>query len=235
MGGSGAGPVAHGGPGTLLSSVLLAATTVASAWCAFQSSVWHGVERGHLAVCSAAQFAASRRAAALNRDVDVDVGTFTSYVAADLRGDKDLALFLRKHARGELRPALDGWIRDLDSKGVAEPLPFGRPEYRPAAEGEVDDLDARVLANLELANEANHTAELFVLHTVLFTLALFFLGTMGQVNRVGLRNTMFACGTLVLVFTLGSMLRLPRGTFKMRDTVQAAAVQLQARSQARAH
>lgn len=126
------------------------------------------------------------------------MGTFTSYVAADLRGDRKVALFLRAHARHELRPALEGWIRDLETTGVAEPLPFSRPEYRPAAEAEVEDLDASVLSNLEQANRANHIAELFVLHTVLFALALFFLGSMGQANKAAVRNAMFACGTLIL-------------------------------------
>jgi hypothetical protein len=226
--GPGAAPAGHGAATTLVASALLAATTVASAWCAFQSSVWHGVERGNLAVWSAAQFTASRRVTALNRDVAVDVGTFTSYVAADLRGDRKVALFLRAHARHELRPALEGWIRDLETTGVAEPLPFGRPEYRPAAEVEVEELDASVLSNLKLANQANHTAELFVLHTVLFALALFFLGSMGQANRTGVRNVMFACGTIILAVTTVSMFRLPRGTSRMRDAAHAAAARLQA-------
>ncbi len=231
MSGPAPGPPPRSAAGTLLPSVLLAATTVASAWCAFQSAVWHGVERGHLAVCSAAQFAASRRAATLNRDMDVDVNTFTNYVAADLRGETKVSLFLRRHARRELRPALDGWIRDLASKGTAEPLPFGRPEYRPAAEADVAELDEHVLANLDRASDANHTAELFVLHTVLFTLALFFLGSMGQATRAGVRTTMLVCGVVVLAVIAVSMVRLPRGSFKMREELQAAAKQLQARGQ----
>jgi hypothetical protein len=42
---------------------------------------------------------------------------------------------------------------------------------------------------------------------------------------------MFTCGAVVLVFTTVSMVRLPRATFEMRNAVQAAAIQLEARDQ----
>src|SRR6185503_18009514 len=157
----------HGAFDTI-SSLLLAAATISSAWCAYQASVWNGVQTRALAVASVAQFAGARDASVVNRNISIDVGVFLRYVEADLRGDRKSTAFLRANARPEFRPALEAWIADQGSGGPGVELPFSRPEYRMAAQDRIRDLDGRVSRELAVANAANAHSDAFVLHTVLF-------------------------------------------------------------------
>jgi hypothetical protein len=194
----------------MFSSVLLAAATVASAWCAYQASVWNGVQTRALAAASVAQFAAARDSSVVNRNVNIDVGVFLRYVEADLRHDARTADFLRTHARPEFRPAFEAWIADVDAHLPHPPLPFVRPEYKIAAQGRIEDLDSRVTGDLDIANAANGNSDSFVLHTVLFALSLMFLGATAQAHRRRTQLTMLIFGALSFLCTFISMARVPR-------------------------
>lgn len=194
----------------VIASVLMAAATLASAWCAFQASVWNGVQTRVLAMVSVVQFEGAREASVINRNISIDVGVFLRYVDADLHGDRQAAGFLRDNARPEFRPALEAWIRDSHAGGRDVALPFGRPEYRLAAQQKVDVLDSDVKRQLDRANAANSHSDMFVLHTVLFALSLMFLGATAQARRHRTQLTMLTFGALAFFLTFMSMARLPR-------------------------
>lgn len=203
----------HGAIDTL-SSLLLAVATIASAWCAYQASVWNGVQTRALAAASVAQFAAARDASVVNRNVSIDVGVFLHYVEADRRGDRKTMAFLQAHARPEFRPALNAWIADETAGRLDVPLPFLRPEYRIAAQDRIDDLDGRVAMQLGVANAANSHSDAFVLHTVLFALSLMFLGATAQARRRRTQFMMLIFGALAFMATFASMTRLPHAPFR---------------------
>jgi hypothetical protein len=207
----------------VLSSALLAAATVASAWCAYQSSVWSGVERGAIAEAGTAQFAAARKVSEVNRNTTIDIATFVNYIEADLRGDRRLADFLRAHARAEFKPALEAWIRDAAKEGPSSPLPFSRPEYRLAAQQDVDALDRRIRDAMTAGNDANQNGDLFVLHTVLFSLSLFFLGSVAQIDSGRIRALMLTIGALAFLVSTISMARIPRPSRVQKAAAQEAA------------
>jgi len=195
----------------LVASLLMAAATLSSAWCAFQASVWNGVQTRTLAMTSVAQFSSARQGSIVNRNIGIDVGLFLRYVDADLHGDHKSATFLRANARREFRPALEAWIRDVASTGREDAeLPFFRPEYHLAAQQEIETLDAQVAKQLDFANAANSHSDMFVLHTVLFALSLIFLGGVAQARRSRAALMMVILGMLAFVGTFASMVRLPR-------------------------
>jgi len=198
----------------LISSALLAAATVASAWCAFQASVWNGVQTRALASASVAQFAASREGAVVDRNVTIDVGVFLRYADADMKGDRKATAFLEANARSEFRPALQAWIADQRSGRASAPLPFFRAEYRIAAQDRIAGLDTRVASDLKIANAANHHSDAFVLHTVLFALSLMFLGATAQARRRRTQLTMLVFGALAFMATFVSMVRLPHAPLR---------------------
>jgi hypothetical protein len=194
----------------VIGSVLMAAATLASAWCAFQASVWNGVQTRVLALVSVAQFDSARQASVMNRNISIDVGVFLRYVDAELHGDRQATRFLRANARPEFRPALEAWIRDAGAGEQDAALPFGRPEYRLAAQQKIEVLDADVKGQLDRANAANSHSDMFVLHTVLFALSLMFLGATAQAHRRRTQLTMLAFGALAFLATFVAMARLPR-------------------------
>jgi hypothetical protein len=209
----------------LVSWVFLAAATVASAWCAYQSALWNGEQTRTLARSTVAQFASSRKTAVANRNVTIDVATFLDYVRADLHGDTRAASFLREHARPEFKPALEAWIADKASGRADLANPFLRPEYRLVDEAQARALDVQAAADVSEANAANGHSDLYVLHTVLFALSLFFLGATSQARRLAMQTTAVAFGGLIFTASAISLARLPRASARAERPVDEAVAQ----------
>jgi hypothetical protein len=210
-------------PIELVGWVLLTLATVGSAWCAYQASLWNGVQIRNLALASTAQFASVRRTSTVNRNVSIDVGTFLAYVEGDLHGDTRITQFLRAHARPEFKPALEAWIaREAQARGQA-PNPFALPEYRLADQEAASALEAQAASNLAASNEANNTGDLYVLHTVFFALSLFFFGATSEARRSGMRYAVLGFGALLFTVTVLSVLRLPRAERPQKPGSGAAA------------
>jgi hypothetical protein len=140
----------------------------------------------------------------------IDVGTFLNLVSAESRDDHKTADYIRANARPEFRPALDAWLARREAGKDGGTLPFDRPGYVLAARAKADELRKQANRATESANAANDHSDLFVLHTVLFATALFFLGSSASARRRGLRRIMMGVGALVLILSVISMVRLPR-------------------------
>lgn len=194
----------------ILSTVLLGLASVSSAWCAYQASLWNGIQTRGITLAEGAQFAATREFTVVNRNVSVDVGVFLSFVTASQSGHDKEAAFLRRHARPELKPALEAWVADVEAGREDAPLPFVRPEYRLAAQERITVLDQRARRAVAIANDANDHGDMFILHTVLLAISLFLLGAAGQARRRSGQIAALALGGLAFVLTTASMARLPR-------------------------
>jgi hypothetical protein len=193
----------------LVSLILLGVATVASAWCAYQTQLWNGVQIRNLARSNVSQSESMRKANTATRKTLIDVGIFLNLVQAKARGDEQALAFLKERVRSEFRPALDAWVaRSVDGKPPPG-TPFESPQYRVADEEEAARLRDDAANALEVSNHANDNSDLFVLHTVLLALALFFLGLTGQLSRRGARYGALTFGSLVLIATLISVSRLP--------------------------
>ncbi len=194
----------------LLSTILLGLGSVSSAWCAYQAALWSGIQTHGITAAEGAQFGATREFMTVNRNVSLDVGVFLAYVSAQQNHHQGEAQFLRRHARPELKPALEAWIADVDAGQTDAPLPFARPEYRLAAQDRIAVLDEGARRSVSAANQANGHADMYVLHTVLLAISLFLLGTAGQGrNRTG-QIAALVLGGLVFGLTTISVARLPR-------------------------
>ncbi len=193
-----------------ISWALLAAATVGSAWCAYQSSLWSGEQTRTLARASVAQFESSRLTTVANRNMTVDAATFVDYVSAELHHDAKVAGFLRSHARPEFKPALDAWIADEAAGRSIAPNPFQYPQYKLSDQEKAKALDARAAVDIGKANEANGYSDSYVMHTVIFALALFFLGATSETRRGGIRKAVLIFGALLFFLTVLSVARLPR-------------------------
>jgi hypothetical protein len=194
----------------LVSWGLLAAATLASAWCAYQASLWSSVQSRSMARASVAQFASLRETTVANRNLMVDVGTFLHYITADLHGDAKVTRFLREHARPELKPALEAWIADRAAGHTELSNPFASPQYRVADLQKALDLNEQAATLLDTAHTAILRADAYLLHTVLFALSLFLLGATTQARRRSMQRATLILGALAFTLTTISMARLPR-------------------------
>jgi hypothetical protein len=183
---------------------------VASAWCAYQSALWNGEQIRAMAKSNEAHFASLRKWSVANSMLLIDVGTFLNFVEDHARGAVQASEYVRRHARPEFRPVLEAWIADVQTKRDGAELPFKRPEYNLREAREAEALDRQAAVSLNQANEANANGDLFVMHTVFFALALFFLGAAAQASHRLVRRSMLVFGALAFLLASLSMSRIPR-------------------------
>jgi hypothetical protein len=194
----------------LLSAGFLGAATVASAWCAYQAALWSGEQVRRLAQAATAHFQSVQSTSEWHVLTSIDVNTFLSYLHDDARGDRNMADYTRDHARPEFRPALDEWIAERQAGHEPRDIPLKSPRYRPAAAAAAAALNDEANAATMAANKATEYGDLFVLHTVMFSVALFFLGIASVAYFRAVGSAMSVLGAVVVILSTLSMARLRR-------------------------
>jgi len=187
----------------LVSTLLLALATVATAWAAYQSRVWTGEQAQGTSHATAARIAVNRTSAIANRQVQVDVATFIQWVNAHEEHRTELAGFYRARFRNEFRPAFAAWLatRPL-ANASAPPTPFAMPQYRLKSSSEADRLEAKAAADSQHAKAANERADNYMLAVVLFASALFFAGISTKLETLRARTAILGLGCVLFLGTL---------------------------------
>jgi hypothetical protein len=161
----------------VVSTVLLALATVATAWAGYQSSRWHGEQAEAQSRATAARVESARASGVANREAEIDVALFIQWVDASASKETRLQEFYRRRFRDEFRPAFQAWIATKPLTNPDAPLtPFAMPEYRLAASREVERLEANATVAAEDARKDIERADKYVLAVVLFASSLFFAG-----------------------------------------------------------
>jgi len=192
----------------VVSTVLLALATVATAWAGYQSSRWHGEQAEAQARATAARVESARFSGVANRQDQIDVALFIQWVDAHTLGETRLAEFYRRRFRDEFRPAFQAWLATKPLTNPDAPLtPFAMPDYQLAATREVDRLEAKAAVAAEVAREDIERADRYVLAVVLFASSLFFAGIStrlrtqwGEAAILGLGCVLFI-GTVIWIAT----------------------------------
>jgi hypothetical protein len=186
----------------VLTAILLALATVATAWAGYQSSRWHGRQAESAGSSVAQRLEATRTAADANRQVQIDVATFTEWVDAHLEGDAERAAFYRRRFRPEFVPAFDAWLAQRPFTDSAAALsPFAVPQYRLAALEQVDRLEAEAAAAADQVKTDIQRADNYLLAVVLFAAALFFAGISTRLQTARARIAVLGLGCVVFVAT----------------------------------
>jgi hypothetical protein len=197
----------------LVSTVLLAVATVATAWAAYQAREWTGQQAQGYSEGTAARITENRAAALAGRQEQVDIATFIQWVDARAQRDDELADFYRARFRREFEPAFAAWLATQPFGNPDAPkTPFAMPQYRLRAEAEAVRLEATAAAASQRAKEANERANDYMLGVVLFATSLFFAGISTKLQSPGARSALLAIGCLVFVATLIWVATLPMRT-----------------------
>src|SRR5262245_36165473 len=186
----------------LLSTLLLALATVATAWSAYQSRQWTGEQSQGYSRATASRIAVNRTAALANRQVQIDVATFIQWIDAHQEDRPGLAAFYRARFRDEFKPAFAAWLATMPfTNAAAPPTPFAMPQYRLTAEKQADRLESTAAAASLRAKDANEHADNYMLAVVLFGSALFFGGISTKLHSVTARIVLLALGWTVFLTT----------------------------------
>ena len=169
----GAWPGDDGGDGdrterrlAIVSTVLLALATVATAWAGYQASRWHGEQAQAQTRATAARLESTRASGVANREIQIDVAVFIQWVDAHAQGDTALKDFYEERFSDRLRPAFDAWIATMPFDNDEPPKsPFAMPQYRLASSDEAERLETDADAASEEAREDIERAALVVIAT----------------------------------------------------------------------
>lgn len=192
------------------SVLLISLATVATAWSAYQSHRWGGVQTVNFGLANTNRTESVRASNLAAQQAAIDVNLFTDWAAAVATKDKPLASFLRARFRKEFVPAFNAWL-DLPSAGRIPPgTPFTLPEYRLAERVKSDQLADDAAAYFDTAKDNNQTGDNFVLVSVAFASVLFFGGISTRFDRIGPRVALLSMGTTVFILAAIIEFSLPQ-------------------------
>ena len=190
-------------------AVVLSLAMMASAWCAYQATLWGGVQTFRLAAESKAGRESSKAALVALQIRAFDAAMLIHYLQAQTQDNQHLERILRDRFRPEMKTAIEAWLKtDPFNNPAAPPSPFTMGQYvqKELEEAKsLDDLSAQEHAAAEKANKASDT---YVLLTVAFTSVLFFGGVGGSLRSRRLRISFFVIALVLFMVTvvfLGTM------------------------------
>ena len=194
----------------VVSTVLLALATVATAWAGYQSSRWHGEQAQAQSRATAERIESARASGVANREAEIDVELFIQWVDARAQRDTRLATFYRRRFRDEFTPAFQAWIATRPFTNPDAPLsPFALPEYRLAATAQVERLEAQATASAEAARQHIERADRYVLAVVLFASSLFFAGISTRLRTRWGEAAILALGCALFLATVAWVATFP--------------------------
>jgi hypothetical protein len=194
----------------LTCAIVLSLATIASAWCAYQSTLWGGAQTFRLAATNKVSREANENTLAALQIRAFDAAMFIDYMRAKSEGNKKLEDFLFSRFRPEAKTAIDAWLKTDPLKNPnAPPHPFGMAEYVQAQQEEARLQEERAGELLATANEANQTSDTYVLLTVLFASVLFFGGISGTFDSRRLRYVLSAMALALFVATGVAVATMP--------------------------
>lgn len=194
----------------VVTAVLMAVSSLSTAWCSYQNSRWSGQSNSlathadHLARQAAAQHIDARQIETMHMRLWMEA------MDAQIDGDAKLAKFYIDRFTDELKPAYEKWIALKpfeDSK--APPHPFAPGIYQLRYEQEIQKAHADSASAKKEANLCGNHASGFLANTVLLATVLFFAGTAGNFHQRRVRWALLSFAFILFAYAATRMLLLP--------------------------
>jgi len=192
----------------ILAATVLALATIASAWSAYQSTRWGGVQAEAFAQAGAIRAESVRASDLADAQLTVDVEYFAIWLdEAGQGGDKQVLALLERAFRPEFELAFEAWLAtDPLNNRDGPATPFDMEEYVVASGQQAEDLRSEAEAATAVASDANQTGDNYVLTTVLFASVLFFAGISTKFGSRWVRIALVTLG--FLAFSSGAVFLL---------------------------
>jgi hypothetical protein len=190
--------------------LLLALTTLVTAWCGYQAARWSGEQSQNFARASATRIEAQRAATSAGQLRIDDLLYFDGWLDARRSGDTRLAAIYRGRFRAEFVPAFRAWIAQrpfTNPNAVSGPLYM--PEYHSADLARSAKLDDAATAFYDDGTAAKRYGDRYVLATVFFAAVLFFAGISLRLDWRPLRIGVLGFAFALLIGGGGFVLSLP--------------------------
>ncbi len=181
-------------------AIVLSAATVLTAWSAFESAKWSGLQATNFSRASATRTESIRASTLAGQQSLADVSTFTTWLSASEQGQTRLAGIIAKGFRGEFKIAFDEWEAMSPLSNPSAPAsPFDLPSYQLAENGRSNQLESQASQQFIEATKDNRRADDYVLMTVIFSIALFFGAMSGHLANARLELPFITIGAIVFL------------------------------------
>ena len=182
----------------VIAAIVLSAATVLTAWSAFESAKWSGLQATNFSLASATRTESIRASTLVGQQSLADVSVFTTWLSATEQGQTRLAGIIAKGFRGEFKVAFNHWEAMSPLTNPSAPAsPFDLSSYQLAESGRSNQLEAQASQQFLEATKDNRRADNYVLMTVLFSIALFFGAMSGHLANARLELPFIAIEAIV--------------------------------------
>jgi hypothetical protein len=193
-----------------VTALLMALTTVGTAWCSYQSAAWTRQSNRLMNEFNALE----RRAGLLSvqgmQQATIHTAMFMELLAAKQAGNEQLANFYVERFPRDVRKAYDAWLAQKPFENPnADPHPFVPSLYEPRGTREAADATAKAAISQQEARKAGNISGQYLANTVLFATVLFFASASGKFEQQRVRSLAFAFAVAVFVFALVRTAMLP--------------------------
>ena len=194
----------------LYAILLLALTTLATAWSGYQAARWSGEQSQNFARASTMRIKAQSQSTLAGQLRIDDLVMFNSWLDAREDGNRELAALYRRRFRPEFVPAFDAWMaqRPFTSRS-AVPGPLYMPEYRLTETARSAELDARADELYREGTTAKTNDDHYILSTLFFAAVLFFAGISLRLDWRPLRYAVLGMASVLLLAGIGYVATLP--------------------------
>jgi hypothetical protein len=190
-----------GGVMELVTVLVLAVTTILTAWSAFQASKWGGAMSIAFSEASSTRIEAARSEATANTRQSNHIGLWTEWVAAEGAGEVQLGDFLVARFPEPLSSAHRDWLAAGGASEGAPDSPFAMASYVLPERLAAAAADERASGRFEAALVNNQRSDNYTVLTVLFAAVLFFMAMAGRVR--GRRSQWVLLGTGLVLAAVG--------------------------------
>jgi hypothetical protein len=193
-----------------ISTILLSAATLLSAWCVYESSQWSGEQYFRIDdETRANQFRLQYEIASTQRQT-AELQLFLEYASAASEENDRLKDFLYERFPPSLKTAFDAWMK-LDPKNNPEapPSPFHMEEYVLLEDTEANKYAEEAAGFKKAANESDDNSDNYVLLSLVLSTVLFFSGMSGVTDSVKNQWVLLGVAGFVFLSALVFILQMP--------------------------
>lgn len=197
----------------VLSATILGLAMLGSAWSAYQSGLWGGIQDFRIAEAHVIGRQAAGKTVFANQLRGIDVVLFERYVSALSENNQQLAQFLFQRFRPEFKIAAEAWLTTKPLKNPSAPrTPFVMKEYSLAVENEMRLLRDEEEKKFVEARQANEISDKYLLLTVFFSVVLFLGGITAAFEKRLVRLSLVVLSATLLIVAAAAMAFLPLAT-----------------------
>jgi hypothetical protein len=184
----------------MIATILMAVATVATAWCAYQSTVWDGEQEFALHEANILNESVDAHREQARIQMMIHIEQFISWAEAIASENERMASYMESTFAPSLRTAVDEW-RALDPlNDLSAPRhPFALPSYVLEDNVKADSLQVLYRTQYQTAIESNTHSEHYTLLTVILASVLFFGGITTNLTHARTKISLVVGSAILLI------------------------------------